>query len=79
MQIANDNISRYCREALMNANGDELVVRSSACPVCGERRMDWLAFNDDNGEIVHCLSCHALYLPGQRFGATTQVGWSYAE
>ena len=40
----------------------EKVAATFACPCCGERRMDWLAWNSD-GTIVTCATCNADYDP----------------
>ena len=38
-----------------------LVAQDDACPKCGERHVDHLAWLDD--EVVHCTSCGADYEP----------------
>ena len=58
----NNEIRDYCAEAIMNANGDELVVESSACPDCGESRMDWLVWLVDS-DFVRCATCGLEYEP----------------
>jgi rubredoxin len=40
---------------------EDLAPESFKCPVCGERRMDWLAWVDD--ETLECSVCHARYRP----------------
>lgn len=52
----------YCREAITDAEGNELVTENSACPGCGERRMDMLEWTPD-GTFVMCQSCGAWYDP----------------
>jgi transcription elongation factor Elf1 len=41
---------------------DDLVAEHDACPACGERHVDWLAWDDD-GETVTCQTCGARYDP----------------
>jgi rubredoxin len=53
-----DPLSEYCREAIMDDDGNELVVEYCKCPKCGERRMDYLATDDG---IVTCQSCGTVY------------------
>jgi len=43
------------------AHVDERVPAPWACPVCGEDRMDWLAWGDS--DAVHCESCDSEYVP----------------
>lgn len=38
--------------------GEVLVEREWACPHCGERRMDWLANDDDT---ITCGTCGKVY------------------
>jgi len=38
----------------------ELVAESCNCPRCGERRMDWLVWREDE---VRCASCGYQYNP----------------
>jgi hypothetical protein len=52
----------YCKEAIMDGWGNELVTEDSGCPKCGERRMDWLEW-DAAVEIVTCATCGARYDP----------------
>lgn len=54
-----DPIAEYCREAIMDDDGNELVVESCACPRCGERRMDWLVWTE--GDTVRCETCGHIY------------------
>ena len=57
-----DAIAAYCNEAITNEEGDELVVKSSRCPVCGERRMDYLFYTDDvNANEIECAKCGTKY------------------
>lgn len=37
---------------------DELAPEPAGCPVCGERRMDWLVNRDG---VVTCQSCGHVY------------------
>ena len=39
-----------------------LVDPSSACPDCGERRVDILVWQED--ESVRCARCRTTYIPG---------------
>ena len=39
---------------------DDEVPQGSECPDCGERRMDWLAIDED-GETVTCNTCGTRY------------------
>jgi len=41
---------------------EDRVPDGGACPVCGETRMDYLAWDDDC-EVVTCSSCGAEYNP----------------
>ncbi len=48
--------------AIENAEGrEELVEASCACPGCGERRIDWLEWIND--EQVECATCKNVYEP----------------
>ena len=49
----------YCKEAIVNEDGDELVVENCKCPSCGERRMDYLVIYIDNE--VRCQTCGTTY------------------
>ncbi len=40
---------------------DDEVPPGSGCPNCGERRIDWLAIDED-GETVTCNTCGARYV-----------------
>jgi hypothetical protein len=42
---------------------DDLVAVRFGCPVCHERRIDYLEWVDD--EVVRCASCGAHYVPGE--------------
>ena len=55
-------LSDYCREAIMDAEGNELVITHDACPGCGERRIDWLVWNDDCSQVT-CSTCGHKYDP----------------
>jgi len=39
----------------------DLVRPEAACPSCGEQRIDWLVWTDD--ETVRCASCGGEYRP----------------
>jgi rubredoxin len=40
---------------------EQLADEAHKCPVCGERRVDWLVWiNDDQ---VRCSSCQTVYAP----------------
>ena len=52
----------YCAEAITDARGNELVVEASGCPMCQERRMDYLEWSED-GEYVECQTCYHCYDP----------------
>jgi len=41
---------------------DELVTPDRSC-TCGERRMDWLVWDDDAINVT-CASCGAVFRPG---------------
>jgi hypothetical protein len=49
-------------EAILDEGADPLVDASCACPSCGERRMDELAWDDD-GEWIQCQTCSRTYKP----------------
>ena len=42
---------------------DNLVAPEDACPLCGERSADRLAWDED-GERVTCSMCGTVYKPG---------------
>jgi len=46
------------------AVGAHLVAPGFACPSCGERRLDQLAWLKPHYELVRCASCGAAYEPG---------------
>jgi Zn ribbon nucleic-acid-binding protein len=48
----------------VDADGVELVIPGFACPSCGERRLDCLAWLEPDDELVHCATCGAAYEPG---------------
>ena len=50
----------YVRDAI-NAQADELVAHADACPGCGERRVDYLVWQDDGA--VKCSTCGKQYMP----------------
>lgn len=41
---------------------DEQVQPGNECPKCGEKRMDFLVWDDD-GTKVKCSTCSATYTP----------------
>ena len=45
----------------METNTDERVAPVFACPCCGEDRMDWLVWDED--EMVNCKTCGEVYEP----------------
>jgi len=47
--------------AIENGAEEELVDVACACPSCGERRVDWLVWIDD--EWVECQTCKTVYKP----------------
>jgi len=51
----------YVRDAI-NAQVDELVAEADACPGCGERNVDNLAWDKD-GQTVRCSTCGKQYTP----------------
>ncbi len=42
--------------------GDDLLPEASACARCGERRADWLVWDED-GETVTCATCGRQWNP----------------
>jgi len=42
----------------------DMVLPGFACPSCGERRLDQLAWLKPHYELVRCASCGAAYEPG---------------
>ena len=42
----------------------ELVVEGAACPGCGEREIDKLAWSQD-GDFVRCATCGAWFDPAE--------------
>ena len=49
-------------EMLVDEDGNELVQPEDRCGFCGERRMDWLEWEDDTH--VRCTTCGTVYTPG---------------
>ena len=39
------------------------VDSSAACPTCGESRVDFLAWDADDRDIVECQTCGTIYHP----------------
>ena len=56
-----NELREYCAQAIMDNDGNELVRAKDACPACGERRMDWLAWQEPDGETVKCSTCGEHY------------------
>jgi len=54
-----NGIAAYCKAAITDAEGNELVTENCKCPRCGERRMDWLICGED--DWVVCGSCATTY------------------
>ena len=48
-------------EPAENPEEEALVAEHNACPQCGEKRMDWLVWQDD--ERVKCATCGQVYEP----------------
>jgi DNA-directed RNA polymerase subunit RPC12/RpoP len=51
----------YVREAL-NAQLDDEVAEGAQCPGCGERRVDYLVWQEDE-KHVRCTTCGKRYAP----------------
>jgi len=47
-----------------HATPADLVDVADRCPACGERRIDWLVWPDDDGEAIQCATCQKIYTPG---------------
>jgi transcription elongation factor Elf1 len=45
----------------MDEDEEELVTEIFKCPVCGEHRLDWLKWVND--ETLECATCHMRYWP----------------
>ncbi len=45
----------------MSTPADNLVEPQDGCPLCGERRADFLVWRDDR--IVECTMCGTVYVP----------------
>lgn len=56
-----NEMDEYCAEAILDDEGEECVTENSKCPCCGERRMDWLVWQDD--DTVKCATCGTVYDP----------------
>ena len=65
-----DGLAEYCREAILDDDGNECVTENSKCPCCGERRMDWLVWEDGDGQhlydVLRCATCDTLYYPTEK-------------
>jgi len=48
-------------EPAENPEEEALVAEHNACPQCGEKRIDWLVWQDD--ERVKCSTCGEVYAP----------------
>jgi hypothetical protein len=55
----------YCAQATMDNDGNDLVPAEDACPGCGERRMDWLVWDNDCFNVT-CSTCGHMYDPAIR-------------
>ncbi len=42
---------------------EDMVSPEHACPKCGERRMDYLGWINDESEEVKCVTCGTVYEP----------------
>jgi len=40
---------------------DDMIAEHLGCPMCGERRVDWLQILEDAEHDVHCLACDTDY------------------
>lgn len=40
---------------------EDLVEEEWKCPFCGERRVDYLVWQGEDGEIIRCEICGTLY------------------
>ena len=58
-----NELREYCAQAIMDNDGNELVRAKDACPNCGERRMDWLVWQEPDYETVRCSTCGHEYTP----------------
>ncbi len=47
-----------------NVDAIGLVLAGSACPSCGDRRLERLAWLGSDDELVRCATCGAAYAPG---------------
>lgn len=61
--ITTNELAEYCREAIIDDDGNECVTENSKCPCCGERRMDELVWEDD--DTVKCATCGTVYDPNE--------------
>ena len=58
-----NELATYCTQAIMDNAGNELVLLRNACPGCGERRMDWLVWQEPDWDTVKCAACGHTYAP----------------
>ena len=54
----------------MGTNEYDLVEPKFACPCCGERRLDFLVWQDDDAQhpdddVVKCATCGTVYDPNE--------------
>ena len=42
---------------------EDLVEEEYGCPRCGERRVDWLIWLEEDSEHVECQTCCYIYEP----------------
>jgi hypothetical protein len=43
------------------SHDEDLAPEEYKCPICGERRMDWLVWVDD--DMLECANCRVRYRP----------------
>ena len=59
-----ENETQYRVEMAKAQNDNDTVGQEFACPMCGERRSDWLIWDDgDWVGMVTCQSCGCVYGP----------------
>ena len=52
-----------CKEAITKDEAYEMVEEHNACPRCGERRMNYLQWTDE--DYVVCGACDKAYVPAE--------------
>jgi hypothetical protein len=57
-----NELREYCAQVTMDDDGNELVSVKNACPACGERRIDWLAWDNECFQVT-CSTCGHKYDP----------------